>query len=342
MSRPTQQDVARLAGVSRATVSYVINDLSGGNIQISEETRRRVIAAIEQLGYTPNLLARSLRHGKTRTIGLVVPNNANPFYGEVSRGVEKVGYEEEYSVILCNSDRDIEKEFRYSDLLFEKQVDGILFVGAWAGDQTEHLRKLKKRSMPFVVVDRNVQDLNVDVILADNLDGGRKATRHLLELGHRSIGCIAGIPEATPNADRLVGFLAEMNASGLVPAPELVVKADFTYEGGYRAARQMLESSTPPTAIFACNDLMAIGAIRAALDLSIPVPEKLSIVGFDNIPGSSYSNPPITTLSQPMHLMGVLAMKMLLERMEDLGGRCRTEILQTELIVRQSTDRPPQ
>jgi len=333
--RPTQEDVARVAGVSRATVSYVINNRTDGNVRISEETRCRVLEAIEELGYRPNVLARSLRQGQTHTIGMIVPDNTNPFFAEVARGVEDTSFEQGYSVILCNSDRDLDKELLYTNVLAEKRVDGILFVAA--GMSTERICALQERRMPVIVVDRDIPDVAVDSVMTANERGGWLATRHLIELGHRRIGCIAGPSDVTPSAERVTGYRQALREAGLPMDEALIMKGDFQYESGYQAARQLLSMEDPPTAIFACNDLMAVGAISAAVRLGRQVPADLSVVGFDDVPLASFANPALTTIVQPKYEIGVVAATMLLERMQDPDRPPHRKVLDTELVVRQST-----
>jgi LacI family transcriptional regulator len=331
----TMDDVARRANVSKTTVSHVINKTR----YVSEKLRTRVLSVMNEMGYEPNILARSLRRNETCTIGLIVPNNANPFYAEVAWGVESLTFEAGYNTILCNSDRNLEKEIRYIDLLMKKRADGILFVGAWAGEQTEHLHKIFKRGVPLVAVDRYVPGLEIDTVVVNNTLGGWLATMHLAGLGHRRIACIGGIPLYTPNADRVKGYCKALAETGLPFYDEYLIRSDFQYEGGYSAAQRLLALKDPPTAIFACNDLLAIGAMRAALDLGLRVPESVSIVGFDDIRIASFTNPPLTTVAQPMYKMGQRGAEILLERIRESGLPVKHEVWQPELIVRGSTAR---
>lgn len=329
----TMRQVADFAGVSTTTVSHVLN----ATRPVSDDLRQRVFQAIAELNYQPNVLARSLRRNETYTIGLIIPNNANPFYAELARAVEKVSFEAGYSVVLCNSDRDLKKEVQYAELMVKKRVDGIIFVGAWVGEHIEHLARIQQQGMPLVSIDRNTHGLAIDCVIADNALGGRQATGHLIELGHERIACIGGFPTGTPNAERITGYHEALQRAALPLDDELLLKADFQFDGGYDAARQLLDSSAPPSAIFACNDLMAIGAIRAALDVGKQVPRDLSIVGFDDISIASFSNPALTTINHPKYDMGFLAASMLIERIQDEEQSHRKEILPTELILRQST-----
>ena len=325
------RDVAERAGVSVTSVSHVINETRPASVEL----RQRVLMAMRELGYQPNLLARSLRSGKTHTVGIIVPDNANPFFAEIIRGIEDISFEHGYSLILCNSDADLDKEAHYIDVLTEKQVDGILFMAA--GISTDHIRSLQQRRVPVVVVDREVPDVAVDMVLADNVRGGWLATQHLIDLGHKRIGCITAPKEFTLSAERLDGYRQALQAAGIPLDETLIVPGDFNFASGYRAAKQLLRLENPPTAIFSCNDLMAVGTICAAAELERPVPGELSVVGFDDIPLASYTIPPLTTVAQPNYDMGVAAATMLMERLHDPKIRSRRQMLGTTLRTRSST-----
>lgn len=327
------RDVAEQAGVSVTTVSHVINN----SRPVSPETRLRVEQALQVLGYQPNVLARSLRRGKTNTIGVILPDNANPYFAEVVRGIEDASFSQGYSVILCNSDNDLAKERLYTNVLIEKQVDGIIFVAAGISD--ENIQNLSSRGVPAVLVDRQVPGVQLDSVVADNLDGGIMATRHLLDLGHTSIACIAG-PQGVPSSkERVAGFLQALEAADLEAGPDQVVEGDFQYQGGYEAAQQLSQADSPPTAIFACNDLMAIGAYRYAHENKLPIPQDISIIGFDDIHLASYTNPPLTTVRQSKAEMGSKAADLLIERIGNRKLSPRQEIIPVQLVVRSSTAR---
>jgi LacI family transcriptional regulator len=325
------RDVAERAGVSVTTVSHVINETR----PVSDKLRERVLAAMDELGYQPNRLARSLRRGHTHTIGMIVPDSTNPFFAEVARGVEDTSFEQGYSVILCNSDGNLDKEVFYTNVLAERRVDGILFVAA--GISTEQIRDLQARRMPVVVVDREIPDVAVDSVLTDNARGGELATRYLMDLGHRCIGCVTGPSGVTPSAERVTGYRQALDESGIPVDEVLIVKGDFQYESGHQAACQLLSMDNPPTAIFACNDLMAVGALSAAAEMGRRIPADLSVVGFDDVSLASFANPPLTTILQPKHEMGVIAATMLLERMHEPEMPPRRRMLDTSLLVRRST-----
>ncbi|MCK4900317.1 MAG: LacI family DNA-binding transcriptional regulator, partial [Anaerolineales bacterium] len=238
----TMRDVAERASVSVTTVSHVINQ----SRPVSDELRGRVLAAMEELGYQPNTLARSLRRGETHTIGIIIPDSANPFFAEVARGIENTSFEHGYSVILCNTDNDLERESLYTDVLVKKQVDGILFVAA--GLSAENIQALQKRGIPLVIVDRQVSGVEVDSVLTDNVQGGLLATRHLIDLGHNRIGCIVGPSDLTPSAARVTGYQQALNEAGISYDEVLIVKGDFQYESGFEAANRLLSMDDSPTA----------------------------------------------------------------------------------------------
>jgi LacI family transcriptional regulator len=326
------REVADRAGVSVTTVSHVINNTR----TVSPDTRRRVEEAMQILGYKPNVLARSLRRGITHTVGIILPDSANPYFAEVVRGIEDKSFTRGYSVILCNSDNDLEKEHHYTNVLVEKQVDGIIFVAA--GLSTENILIVQGRGIPLVLVDRHVPDVQVDEVLAANQHGGWLATRHLIDLNHSSIACIAGPTGVRSSSERVDGYRQALESEDLLYEPKWVVEADFQYQGGYAAAEKLFHHQPYPTAIFACNDLMAIGAYRFAHEKKMRVPEQLSIVGFDDVRLAAYINPPLTTIRQSKHEMGVQAAKLLLERITDQDLAPRRKIVDTELVIRGSTE----
>ncbi len=325
------RDVAARAGVSVTTVSHVINETR----PVSDELRRRALAAMDELGYQPNRLARSLRRGQTHTIGMIIPDSANPFFAEVARGVEDTSFENGYSLILCNSDGDLDKELLYTNVLTEKRVDGILFVAA--GLSTDRILDLQHQKTPLVVVDRDLPDAAVDSVLTDNAQGGWLATRHLIELGHRRIACITGPSDLTPSADRVTGYRRAMREEGIPIDEALIVKGDFQYDSAYRASIQLLQMQDPPTAIFACNDLMAVAVMRAALEQGQRVPDDLSVVGFDDVRLAAFANPPLTTIAQPKHEIGAVAATMLLKRMRNHERPAHRQVFETSLVIRKST-----
>src|SRR3954463_6678462 len=268
---PTIREVAEQARVSIATVSHVINRTRF----VDPETQARVHQAITALGYRPNLLARSLRRRETRTIGLLVPDNANPFFAEFARVVENAGFAEGYSVILCNSDRSEAKEETYIDVLLAKQVDGLIVMSST--DRVDLLQRVLDVGVPLVVVDRNLTSLAVNQVLIANEQGGYLAGKYLVELGHRRIGCIGGPSEGNPSWDRVLGLKRALAEAGLALPSAAIVTGDFRYTGGEAGMRTLLERDLGLTAVFASNDLMAIGAMMTLRHAGLRVPEDISV-----------------------------------------------------------------
>ena len=333
----TRADVARWARVSVATVSYVINN---GPRPVARATRERVLRAISRLDYRPSEVARSLRLQKTRTIGLILPDTANPFYAALAKGVEDTGFSRGYSVFLCHSDYDALREQAYAEVLISKQVDGVIYIQA-TPDATA-VRRLLERRIPTVAVDREIPNLEIDCVVADNFGGSKAATQHLLARGHRHIGCFVRASSLSNATERVRGYQAAMTEAGLPATPDLFVSSGHGYEDGRKAMGQLLGVGIRPTAVLAYPDTMAIGAIRASLDAGLRVPEEMSVVGFDDIPSSAFIHPPLTTVSMPKWEMGQRAAEVLLTRIEggDTGRQPQRLVLPTTLIVRKSTAPP--
>jgi LacI family transcriptional regulator len=290
---------------------------------------------MDELNYRPNSLARGLRRGDTKTIGLVIPDNSNPFFAEVARVIEDVGFNNGYSVILCNSDNDLTKQTAYLNVLITKQVDGVIFIAA--GSENEHLLELTGRNIPVVVVDRELEHPLADIILVDNELGGCEAVQYLVDLGHKKIACITGPSELTPSADRVKGYRRALEEAGIPVRPEYIVPGDFHFNGGEAAMKRLLELSDPPTAVFACNDWMAVGALRALRLAGKQTPKDVSIVGFDDIQIASAVNPPLTTIAQPIKQMATMAANLLIARMQNSNETpTQRTLLSPTLHIRES------
>jgi LacI family transcriptional regulator len=334
----TIREVAERAGVSYATVSHVINRTR----VVSQETRERVLAAMADLSYRPNALARSLRQCKTNTIGLVLPDSANPFFAEISRSIEDEAFNRGYSVFLCNTELDIQRELFYVDVLSKKQVDGIIFVAA--GDQADSLDFLQRQQMPVVMIDRDLPNVEVDAVLTDHRLGGYLATRHLILLGHKRIACIAGPSSITPSAERLTGYRKALQEARLGFDEKLILRGDYHARSGMELTHAVLRMKPRPTAIFALNDLMALGALRAAAEAGLSVPRDLAVIGYDDLELAQFTNPPLSTISQPKKEIGAQALNLLVERISQKSRPPTRRVLAPELIVRRSTravDRHP-
>lgn len=331
---PTIRDVAEKAGVSTTTVSHVIND----SRFVSDAAARRVRRAMNELNYQPNAVARSLRRKHTRTLGLVLPDSSNPFFAEVARGIETYAFQQGYNVIFGSSDGDLKKEHAYLRVFLEKQVDGIVFVAA--GESALNVEQLLGKHLPLVVVDREFKKVRADYVVADNRQGGYLATSHLIELGHRVIACIAGPSTVTPSAERVTGYRDALKEHALAFDSQWVRRGDFGAASGFEATRYFLSrrGNVRPTAVFACNDMMALGALGALYQAGRRVPDDVAVVGFDDIVLASYTAPPLTTIQQPKYEMGELAAKILIEHIRsEQAHEPERHLLPTKLVVRAST-----
>lgn len=332
----TIKDVATMAGVSYTTVSHVINKTR----PVSTKVRGDVEAAIKRLNYIPSAVARSLKHQSTNTIGLLVSNSSNPYFAELAEGIEDTCYRAGYNVILCNSDDQPERQQAYVRVLLEKRIDGLIICSA--GDDLGMANHLRAAKVPVVILDRQVKGVNSDFIQVDHFKGAYMAIRHLLELKHKSIGCIAGPETTTVSSDRLNGYRKALSDAGAPFQTDWVVRGDFTAEGGYKAARILLKRAKV-TAVFAANDMMGIGFLRFAEEHGIRVPSQLSVIGFDGIDLGRYIYPALTTVGQSIRRQGKVAAATLLERIRKGGeGRVRRITIDPELIVRESTGAPAQ
>lgn len=331
----TIADVAKHAGVSKMTVSRVINN-SG---YISDETRARVEKSIKELGYIPNALARSLRFKQTRTIALIVTDITNPFFTTVARGVEDEASQRGFSVIFCNTDESPDEESQYVNVLLQKQVDGLLLVPT--GGASEIITFLNNHTVPFVLLDRRVPNAEVDVVRSDSEQAAYEGIRYLIELGHQRIATLGGSKNISSSADRAAGYRRAMREAGLDHETHRIYFTSFTIEGGYMAAQQALAADVIPTAFFAANNFIAIGALRALKEAGLAVPGDMSVMTFDDLPTAIMLEPFLTVIEQDPYLMGSEATALLLDRIDGTGPEEFQEILlPTQLIVRASTAPP--
>lgn len=333
--RVTHKDVAERAGVSVATVSYVLNN---GPRPVSVETRARVEEAITELGYYPNELARSLRLQQSSTIGLILPNVMNPVFAEIAHELESVCTQEGFLVLLCNSDRQHEREERFIQMLRAKQVDGVVIT-----PQSEPLALIKpllQAHIPVVVLEHDLP--GVHCIAMDELQGGRIATQYLLGLGHRRIALIKRTATSALSRQRSVGYQQALAAVGIPYDPQLVLECAAGQTAGAQAMQQLLALREPPTAVFTHNDVLTMGALHAIHSAGLAVPGDISVVGYDDITAAAYLSPPLTTVRSPKAEMGLLAGRTILQlvrQKESLPPQTTT--LPVELVARSSTAPPP-
>lgn len=338
----TLQDVARRAGVAPITVSRVVNN-SG---YVAKPVRERVEAAVADLGYAPNSLARSLRLRRTNTLALIVSDVTNPFFTTVARGVEDAANAAGFMVVLCNTDEREEKERQYLQMLVQKRTDGILLVPA--GDAEDALRVIRQQQIPVVVLDRRVPQKGVDVVRCDSEAGAYHLGKLLVSLGHRDYAVIAGRQGLTTSDDRILGFQRALVEAGITHAAEVyrgsiasVYYGTLTQESGNHLMRQAMAQTPRPTAIFAVNNFLAIGAQNALRELGLRVPEDVALVAFDDLPSVFVAFPFLTVAAQPAYEMGQKAVEMLLARLNAKTPPPFQEVLmESELIVRASSGGP--
>jgi DNA-binding LacI/PurR family transcriptional regulator len=334
--KATIYDVAREAGVSIAAVSQVIN----GKGKISEERRMEILQVMERLNYKPSVIAAALTGKKTFTLGLLIPDISNPFFAEIARAVEDQAHKQGYSLIICSTDNDDARIERYVSLLMQKSVDGMI-IGTGV-EQKEVIEPLLQKSIPITMVARDLPDIEVHAVSLHDVEGGRLAASHLIGLGHTRLGVLSEHPKVSSTRERLRGVREVLAAAGL-ELPEALVKAcgSDLVKDGKRHALGLLQDEGRPTALFCCNDLIAIGALQAAKELGLSVPEEISIVGFDNTILATVTDPLLTTIAQPTELMGKLAVDLTLGSINKTQAEksCRS-VLPPELIVRSSTAPP--
>jgi LacI family repressor for deo operon, udp, cdd, tsx, nupC, and nupG len=323
-------DVAKLANVSAATVSRVLSHPD----KVSAETRQRVMDVINKVNYKPHIVARQFRTQETKIILVVVPDITSAFFSQVLRGIEHIAVNNNYQVILGDTENDIERENSYINLLLQKQVDGMVLL-------TARLDKSKLEELasefPLVLACEYVDGLNVPTVSIDNVSSARKATEHLIQLGHTKIAHITGPISVILSRDRLKGYKQAMISHDLEIDPAYIQEGEVNFESSYNQTLKLLSLSTPPTAIFVFNDEMAMGTIKAAKDSGLTVPNDLAVVGFDNIKMSSVFEPNLTTIDQPKYEIGKKAMELLLKLINGEPLKKKKFVMKDELIIRESS-----
>lgn len=332
---PTIHDVAERAGVAAITVSRVINNKG----YVSAETRQKITAAIAELGYVPNSLARSLRVKQTKTIALILTDITNPFFTTLARGVEDVANAAGFSVFLCNTDESEVKQTEYLHALLQKRVDGILLVPARSA--TVPIDLIRRHGADVVVIDRRIPYSQVDVIRCESVSSSYRLVTHLIELGHRRIAILTGPKGVSTAEDRVAGYRAAL-ADAAIDCDEKYIRFGlYSQESGYEMAVQALALSPAPTALFASNNFIAAGAIRAVESVGLRIPEDISIVTFDDMPDTLVPKPFFTAIAQPSYEMGQRAAELLLSRISgEKEGDFQEIILPTRLVVRASSAAP--
>jgi DNA-binding LacI/PurR family transcriptional regulator len=335
--RVSIKDIAQAAGVSHSTVSRALSD----SPLVSDETKARVQHLAQEMGYSPNTLARSLVTRQTHTVGVVVTTIADPFIAEVVQGIEATAHDHGYTVVLCNSGAEPEREIAAVEMLGSKRVDGVIVTSSRVG--ALYLEHLERIGVPIVLINNHNEQSGryTFTVTVDNQHGGCLATDHLIQLGHQRIAYVTAPADHSSDLDRMAGYRQALVDSGIEPDPDLIVPGNGRADGGERALETLMALDVLPGAVFCYNDMTAIGLINAARGAGLAVPSDIAVAGFDDIPFATYCCPPLTTIAQPKVEMGQLAMKMALSLMTIEEGDEREElsniVVQGKLIVRAST-----
>ncbi|MGH2543586.1 MAG: LacI family DNA-binding transcriptional regulator, partial [Ardenticatenaceae bacterium] len=325
----TVKDVARAAEVSVATVSRVLN----GNDTVDDALRQRVIAAAEKLDYRPNRLARNLRTNSTTLVALVLPDIQNPFFVAVARGVEEVTFREGYTLLVCNTDDEQRRETSYFQVLNDEVVAGIIVCATDEERAHKEMLTALKRGVAVVALDRYLKDLPVDSVLSDNVAGAYHAVSYLIELGHRRIGLVAGASHYTPGRERRLGYEQALADHGLALDADLIQTTNFRTSGAEVATRALLNLAEPPTALFISSGNLAPGSLRIVNRRKLRIPDDISILLFDDPEWAGAYNPPLTAVAQDTRELGIMAGRLLLQRIRGAETPPQEWRLPTQLIV---------
>lgn len=335
----TIKDIAQESGVSPTTVSLIVNNKP---CRISEETRQIVLDVVKKYNYRPNSSARALVTKKTETIGLIVPDISNPFFAELSKGVEREARIFDYSIILCNSDDSGKKDIKNTDLLSSRQVDGLILAPSLNDYDTEEIEKFNRMThnkLPVVLIDRQIPYFSYNSALIDHRIGGYLATEHLIRLGHRKIGCITGPLHLDSGKKRFQGYQDALKMGGLDFCDSYIYNGNYQVDSGLAGGEALMQKGV--TAIFACNDLMAFGCIRQARQMNLLPGRDISIVGFDDIPICDLLDQPLTTVNQPLYELGKISFQLLYDQIISPQTKIQTVTLPPSLIIRGTTSAPP-
>jgi len=330
----TMEDIAKICGVSKATVSRVLNDKPDG---VGAETRERIKKVIKEMEYRPNNLAQSIVNRRTKTIGLILPNIDNPFFPMIVHGVENYTSKKDYTVILGITDDNAEKEYKYMSTFISKRIDGVLLASVTSGGN-ESIQMLDRYNVPCVLLDRDLESTeNIPGVFVDNQYATGIACEMLIKSGNRNIAFVSGPAHLKTSKERLEGFKLKLEEYGIPFCSDLLCYGDFSFESGYQAVCQLMDKECRFTAMLASNDAMAIGAMKALKEKGIKIPDELEIIGFDNIYMSGICEPALTTVNQPTYEMGKTAAEMLLKLIE--GDKLAKKIhrIKTEMVIRDST-----
>ena len=326
------EEIAKLAGVSRSTVSRVVNE----DPNVGEATREKVLQVIQEANYHPNLAARGLAAGRTRILGVVIPRGvsalfSDPYFPLLLQGVSATCNAHDHSVMLWLAEPEYERRMLHK-ILYSNLIDGVIVASALADDPM--VEALSAGTLPFILVGRHPANQNVNYIDIDNMNSAREMVMHLLRQGRKRVATITGPHSMIPGSDRLEGYLAALRDRGLAPDPNLMIESDFSEEGGRAAMQQLLPYA--PDAVFAASDMMAVGALRALREAGRHVPDDVAVAGFDDMPFAARSDPPLTTVRQPVQRMGAVVAETLIDLIEHPSPTPRRVVLPTEIMIRES------
>ena len=328
------KELADKLKLSPTTVSRVLNGKSI-KFRISQETSQKVLDAARKYHYSPNRIARGLKLEKTETIGLIIPDIANPYFGSIAKTIEVEAHNNGYSIILCDSLDDENTEAELLQLLAGRKVDGIII--APTGKSSRQVTEIQRQGIPVIVIDRYLPGTNLPFVTTDNYLGGLLATEHFIEMGHRNIACLQGINGISANNDRVQGYREALQKHGIPLDESMILGTDFGEENGYIQTKKLLVLPECPTAIFALSNLISIGTLRALKEAGLTIPDNISIVSFDEQPYSAFLACPMTTVEQPREEIGKLAFRYLLDRINDeKEGKMENTMLKPRLIIRDS------
>ena len=333
--RSTIKDVAKLAGFSITMVSMVLNNKQG--VSIPQSTRAKVLNAAKQLNYRPNRVASNLVNKKSNILGLIIPDNANLFFAELSKSIEEEARLKGYTLIYGNSYNKFNRDIEYFNIFADLQVDGIIITSTdYFGIESEkaYLNYIKNYEVPILAVDRDLNRYEVNSVSIDNKMSARKITEHLINNGHKRIGCITGPKNLSISQDRLEGYKVALEENGIPYCEDLILEGDFEFATGLAKAQKLLKKEV--TAIFAFNDMMAYGVYKEASRQNLVIPDDISVVGFDNILFSELIVPPLTTVAQPVGLLGKFAVETLVNQIENSCNELKCIVMDGEVIVRES------
>jgi LacI family transcriptional regulator len=326
----TISDIAKAANVTKATVSYVLNNKPG----VSEETREKILQLMKEMNYHPNVVARGLAGKSTEMLGLIIPDISDHFYAQIVRGVENTANLYNFTLNLCTTHAIPKKEREMVDLFTNGRVDGVILMTYFL--DLSYINNLKKRRIPFALIDSTLNDESIYNVSVDNFEAGYKATKYLIKLGHKRIAFIHGPQTAGDSLFRFRGYCQALSDYGILYDESLTSQGDFKREGGYQAFLTLHRLQPNPTAVFAANDQMAIGVLAAARATGLKVPQDLSVIGCDDIEASSLVEPPLTTIKQPIEEMGKNAAEIIIKLIHKEKPAHRRILLKTSLIERSS------